>query len=129
MGMIEGVSRPALAAILPNVNDHTLLLAQATPRKWLEDGKKIEVRRAPTYFGPVSLQMESQARSGKILATVEFEGNNPPQLLLIRVRHPDGKPIRSITVDGQDWKDFDSRKEWVVIRNPSRSRYSIVAGY
>src|SRR5438094_5015700 len=26
MGMIEGVSRPALAAILPNVNDHTLLL-------------------------------------------------------------------------------------------------------
>ena len=26
MGMIEGVSRPALAAILPNVNRHTLLL-------------------------------------------------------------------------------------------------------
>jgi len=26
MGMIEGVSRPALAAILPNVNGHTLLL-------------------------------------------------------------------------------------------------------
>src|SRR5207244_5865246 len=26
MGMIEGVSRPALAAILPNANDHTLLL-------------------------------------------------------------------------------------------------------
>lgn len=26
MGMIEGVDRPALAAILPNVNDHTVLL-------------------------------------------------------------------------------------------------------
>src|SRR5205085_2581553 len=26
MGMIEGVSRPALAAILPNINRHTLLL-------------------------------------------------------------------------------------------------------
>src|SRR3989442_3567614 len=26
MGMIEGVSRPAVAAILPNANDHTLLL-------------------------------------------------------------------------------------------------------
>jgi hypothetical protein len=115
--------------LVREVDDHTLLLAQATPRKWLEDGKKIEVRRAPTYFGPVSLQMESQERSGKILATVEFEGNNRPQLLLIRVRHPDEKPIRSVTVDGQDWKDFDSRKEWVVIRSPSRNRYSVVAGY
>src|SRR5215469_16664071 len=59
--------------LVREVDDHTLLLAQATPRKWLEDGKKIEVRKAPTYFGPVSLQIESQARSGKILATVEFE--------------------------------------------------------
>jgi hypothetical protein len=115
--------------LVREVDDHTLLLAQATPRKWLEDGKKIEVSKAPTYFGPVSLQMESQAHSGKILATVEFEGNNRPQLLLIRFRHPDEKPMRSITVDGQDWKDFDSSKEWVVIRNPSRSRYSVVAGY
>ena len=115
--------------LVREVDDHTLLLAQATPRKWLEDGKKIEVRKAPTYFGPVSLQMESQARSGKILATVEFEGNNRPQVLLIRVRHPEEKPIRSVTVDGQDWKDFDRGKEWVLIRNPSRSRYSVVAGY
>ena len=106
-----------------------MLLAQATPRKCLEDGNKIEVRKAPTYFGPVSLQMESQARSGKILATVELEGNNRPQSLLIRIRHPDEKPIRSVTVDGQDSKDFDSRKEWVVIKNPSRSRYSVVGGY
>ncbi|HYM05071.1 MAG TPA: hypothetical protein VEU11_00785 [Terriglobales bacterium] len=115
--------------LVREVDDHTLLLAQATPRKWLEDGQKVEVLRAPTYFGPVSFQIQSQARSGKILATIEFEGSNRPQFLLIRFRHPEEKPIRSVTLDSQDWRDFDSRKEWVRIENPSHRRYSVEARY
>jgi len=115
--------------LVREVDDHTLLLAQATPRKWLEDGQKIDVQTAPTYFGPVSFQIQSRARSGKILATIEFTGNKRPQFLLIRFRHPEEKPIQSVTVDGLDWKDFDSTKEWVRIENPSRSRYAVVANY
>ena len=88
------------------------------------------MQQAPTYFGPISYRIESQARAGKILATIEFgKPSRLPQSLLIRFRHPEGKPIRSVTVDGQDWKDFDSAKEWVRIETPSRSRYSIVGTY
>ena len=77
--------------LLREVDDRTLLLAQATPRKWLEDGQKIDVQRAPTYFGPVSFRMESRVRAGKILAAIEFLGTNRPQSLLIRFRHPSGR--------------------------------------
>jgi hypothetical protein len=115
--------------LVREVDDHTLLLAQATPRKWLEDGLKIEVQKAPTYFGPVSFHMESRAREGKLLATIEFERPSRPQSLLIRFRHPEGKPIRSVTLDGQDWQDFDTGKEWVRIESPQRNRYSLVVSY
>ena len=33
--------------LIHELDDGTLLLCQATPRKWLEDGKKIEIERAP----------------------------------------------------------------------------------
>ena len=36
----------------------TLRLLFATPQRWLEDGKMIKVRNAPTTFGPVSFRVE-----------------------------------------------------------------------
>jgi hypothetical protein len=115
--------------LVREVDDRTLLLAQATPRKWLEDGQKIDVQRAPTYFGPVSLRIESRVRAGKILTAIEFLGTNRPQSLLIRFRHPEEKQMHSVAVDGQDWKDFDAGKEWVRIQNPRHNRYSVVVDY
>ena len=32
-------------------DDDTLVIAQATPRAWMQDGQKIELERVPTYFG------------------------------------------------------------------------------
>ena len=115
--------------LVREVDDHTLLLGQATPRKWLADGQKIEIRDAPTYFGKLSYRFESQARSGRILATISLDGQSPPSSLLVRLRHPDGKPIRSVTVDGQNWTDFDRDKEWVRIANPHAGQYTILTSY
>jgi hypothetical protein len=115
--------------LVREVDDRTLLLGQATPRKWLEDGQKIEVQGAPTYFGKLSYRFESQARSGRILASVMLDGQSPPASLLVRLRHAEGKPIRTVTVDGKDWTDFDREKEWVRIANPQGRQYSIVASY
>jgi hypothetical protein len=104
-----------------------LLLGAATPRKWLADGQRIEVARAPTYFGKVNLRIDSRAASGRILATAELAGR--PKALLIRLRHPQATPMRAVTVNGQNWKDFDAAKEWVRIANPEPRAYSVVARY
>ncbi len=110
-------------------DNDTLLLGQATPRKWLEDGNKIEIERAPTYFGSLSLVIESQANSGKITATIRTPDRHRPGVLLVRLRHPQSKLIQSVTVNGQAWTDFDRQKEWIKVQNPTQADYRIVAGY
>lgn len=102
---------------------------QAAPRKWLADGKRIEVQRAPTVYGKLSMTVESRAASGRLLAEIGMPDRSRPKELLVRLRHPQAKPIRSVTVNGRNWTDFDARKEWVRIKDPRRRRYSVVARY
>ncbi len=89
----------------------SLWLARATPRAWLEQGKKIHVKNAPTHFGTVDYEIVSHADNGKITATVEMPSRNPPKVVLLRFRHPKKTPIKSVTVNGKAWKDFDPAKE------------------
>jgi hypothetical protein len=115
--------------LIHEMDDDMLLLLQATPRKWFQDGKTIEIERAPTYYGRLSLKIESQAAQNKILAQIDMPDRRRPRALLVRFRHPMSKPIKSVAVNGQDWTDFDVKKEWVRIKNPDKTQYSIVAGY
>jgi len=110
-------------------DDDTLLLCQATPRAWLENGKRIEVRRAPTSYGPLSFTTESRADAGEITATIQMPGRKQPAALLVRFRHPREKPLRASTVNGQEWKDFDPAKEWVRIPQPKAGTWVITARY
>ena len=109
--------------------DGTLLLGQAVPRRWLEDGKQIEIRGAPTYYGPLSLAVTSQATSGRIRAVVETLGRSHPEVLVVRLRHPQKKPIQSATVNGVLWTDVDTANESVRIVAPQDDRYEIIASY
>ena len=68
----------------------TLRLLFATPKGWLEDGKVIEVRRAPTAFGRVSLRVQSRLSRGEVLAKLELPQRNRPEHTLLRIRLPDG---------------------------------------
>jgi hypothetical protein len=115
--------------LVRELDDGSLLLLQATPRKWLADGGQIEVERAPTYYGAVSFTVESRAAAGSLVATVDVPIRRPPQKLFVRFRHPEAKPIQSVTINGQNWTGFDARKEWVVIKKPLPERYTIVAHY
>jgi hypothetical protein len=107
-------------------DDNTLLLLRATPRKWLENGQRIQIKRAPTYYGPLTMTAESQPASGTLRAAVQMPNRSRPDALLVRLRHPEAKPIRSVTVNGQNWTDFDVAKEWVRIGAPMAERYTIV---
>ena len=41
--------------------DNDLLLAVATPERWLAPGREIVVKSAPTHFGPVSYTLRGGA--------------------------------------------------------------------
>jgi hypothetical protein len=90
-----------------------LWLARATPRAWLEQGKKISVKNAPTHFGPVAYEIVSDVDNGTVTATVEMPSRDPPKAVLLRLRHPRAAPIKNVTADGRPWTEFDVGKEAV----------------
>ena len=109
--------------------DDSLLLLQATPRKWLEQGKTITVERAPTYYGRLSIKVKGLTVENQIHAEVETPNRRRPKTLLIRFRHPAGRPLKSVIVNGQNWTDFSVEKEWVRIGDPDQKRYLVTAHY
>lgn len=115
--------------LVHETGDGSLALGLATPRAWLQDGKHIDVVSAPTYFGPVSFHVSSRSASRHITAIVELEQRTPARTLFIRLRHPENKPLKSVTVNGKAWSNFNRQKEWVEIPNPESKQYTIEAGY
>ncbi len=91
----------------------SLWVARATPRVWLEQGKKIAIRNAPTYFGTLAYEIVSDVDHGKITATVEIPSRNPPKSVFVRFRHPQATPIKSVMVNGQPWTGLNKDKEVV----------------
>lgn len=106
-----------------------LVLGQALPRDWLRDGRICEIERAPTYFGPVSLRIMSQAADDRIVVRFVPPDRNPPRRVLVRLRHPEGKPLRSATVNGAPFSDFDPGLEWIVLSGSRAGTQDIVARY
>jgi hypothetical protein len=115
--------------LINELPDGSLTLAAATPRPWLAAGDKIEVDRAPTEYGPLSFTIQSESNANTIRATVSMPDRSRPQTLLVRFRQPDDKPIRSVTVNGRVWSEFDVAKEWVRVTDPDQTRYVIVVHY
>ena len=90
-----------------------LWLARATPRAWLEQGKRIAVRNAPTHFGPVGYEVVSDVEHGRLEATVTLPSRNPPREVVLVLRHPASAAIAAVKVNGKDWTDFDAARGWV----------------
>jgi hypothetical protein len=106
----------------------SLWLARATPRAWLEQGRKIAVRNAPTYFGAVGYEIVSDADNGRIVATVEIPGRNPAGSIILRFRHPKSAPIKGVTVNGKPWTAFNTDKEIIRLEGLSGT-VSVAASY
>ena len=105
-----------------------LWLAPLVTANWLKDGMKLAVGNAPTRFGKVSYTIRSSAGRGLIEADIEPPTRRPPELVVIRLRHPHGKPIRTVTVNGQPHTDFDAAQDTIRIR-PSGARITVQARY
>jgi hypothetical protein len=106
----------------------TLWLARATPRAWLEQGRKINVKNAPTYFGTVAYEIVSDVDNGKISATVEMPSRKAPKEVVLRFRHPKSAPIKAVTVNGQSWTEFNKDKETIILKGLT-SQVAVTAQY
>lgn len=73
--------------------DGALVLLQGTPRRWMEPGKEIRIRRAPTWYGPLSLHAAAAPSGNSVAVQLEL----PPRLgttpVRLRLRLPPGRKI------------------------------------
>jgi hypothetical protein len=88
-----------------------LELAYATPRAWLQPGRTIRVVAAPTSFGPLSFTIQAFAGSVQVRLTVP--GRTAPGILRLRLRLPDGRPLRRVVVNGSPTTRFSPRTETI----------------
>jgi len=92
-----------LRNMLLREDGQTLRIGDAIPRAWLEDGKKINVREAPTEFGDVSYSIISAAKKGLIQIKLTPPTRRAPKLIHITLRHPTQTPIRAVYMNGKKW--------------------------
>lgn len=90
-----------------------LWLAPIITNNWLKDGMNLSVTNAPTRFGPVSYVLT--ARGGVIEAKIEPPKRSAPKAIVIRLRHPDGKKMTSVTANGGSHANFDQQNDTVRI--------------
>ncbi len=93
-----------------------LWLARATPRAWLEQGKRIAVTNAPSHYGLTSYEIVSDVEHDTIRARIHLPDRARPDEVLLRVRHPRAKRMRAVTVNGSNWTAFDKDEEIIRLR-------------
>lgn len=88
----------------------TLSLLAGVPREYLEDGKRIVLKKVASYFGPLSVTVESNTAQGSISASLECKSDWRPERVELRVPHPAGTKAKQV-VGGA----YDPETERVII--------------
>jgi len=94
-----------------------LHLARGAPRAWFASGQSFGVRNMATHFGPLTYQVRSDQTS--VTAEVQIPARRPPEVLIFHLRRPEGRPIHTVTVDGESYAEWDPQAETVRIAAPS----------
>jgi hypothetical protein len=115
--------------VFEDPNSNTLWLAKGTPGNWLEDGKNIRVSNAPTRWGRVDFDLRSRLAEHRIDGTITFPSEKAPDIIKLRLRVPQGTPIRSVMLAGKDWSDFEPTEETVILSGRPRQRVELTVRY
>jgi hypothetical protein len=90
-----------------------LWLAPFVTDRWMKDGLSVSVQNAPTRFGPVSYTITSVVNNGIIEAVIDPPTRSTPSRIVLRLRHPEAKPIQSVIVNGKPNDNFNTTREIV----------------
>jgi hypothetical protein len=109
-------------------DDAVVWLARATPREWMEQGKKIAVMAAPTRFGKISYELRSDVEKNSVSAVIHAPKGSAPTIKL-RCRVPGGKKMRAVTINGEKWTDFSADQEVVTIPPRLKGEIAVEVSY
>jgi hypothetical protein len=105
-----------LRMMLVREDGDRLWIGQAVPRHWMADGNTLEVKEAATAFGPVSLSIRPHPGRGRIEIEWTAPERRTPKAVLLRLREPSGRKIKSVKVNGRPVRSFTH--DTVEIKSP-----------
>jgi hypothetical protein len=78
--------------------DQALVLAAGVPRAWVTGGKRVAVKRLPTYYGVLTYRLESDGPD-RLRLQVSGDLRLPPGKVV--VRPPLERPLQAVRVNGR----------------------------
>ena len=106
-----------LRNMLVHEDGDTLHLAPGTPRRWMAQDQPFGVEAAPSYFGRVSFHVAAQRDRQSIKAVVKLDKQRLPARLLLHLRTPLGRGLKSVELNGKRWEAIVG--DTVVIPRPA----------
>jgi len=110
-----------LRMMLVRESGDSLYLNSGVPRAWFLPGRRIAVDHAATFFGEVSFHIESHSEKDLIEASVTMPQRNRPRQALLRVRHPEGKLMTRVELNGASWNHFEPSRERIALPPDART--------
>jgi len=86
--------------MLVNEKTNTLWIAPFVPNNWTQNVMKVTAQNLPTTFGLVSFTVYSHIDKGMIKVIITHPTQSKPDSIIIRLRHPQQRPIQSVTING-----------------------------
>jgi hypothetical protein len=105
-----------------------LWLAPFITSNWMKDGMEVAISKAPTKWGDVAYRIKSHVNNGYIEAEITPPTHELPKEVVLRLRHPEGKRMKSVLVNGKSTSSFDPAKECVTIR-PTKEKIILKAKF
>jgi len=95
--------------------DNDLWIGPFVTTHWMKDGMTVGVKQAPSEFGRVDYKITSHANEGYLEAEITPPTRNQPNSIVLRLRHPNEKKIKGVTVNGQAYNNYDPNKDIVTL--------------
>jgi hypothetical protein len=98
-----------------------LWLGALIPSEWLRAGKKLEVAQAPTRFGTVSFRLAAEANGRQVTGEISPPTRLAPRHIVLRLRHPEGRALGSVAVNGREHREFDVQRNMITFAPTNRT--------
>ncbi len=102
-----------------------LSVFRGIPRAWLEPGRHVSLKGWKTVHGAVACDVRVDRSGDRMHGSVALAGRRAPIGCEIVLRHPAGKPIRSVSVNGKPYGRF-KRDRIVFPSLPGRVKFGAV---
>lgn len=116
-----------LRLMLVREDGDRLYLNCGAPANWSLPGRIIQVDRAASFFGELSFRVEAHPERGFIEAQVSLPQRNRPAEVRLRLRHPEGKLIARVELNGRAWDHFDLERGMISL--PPQENRAILRAY